>query len=318
MGIQQTTYAVPRADLAEALLEFNPANDGFIATQVLPTREVSREAATISVLTRENLQLVDVKHKDGANYARGHTIAEDKAYACENYGYEEPLTDKSRMSYRYDFDAEMEVMNLVMRKLLIAQEVRAAAAVFNTTTWPSGTAALYTSWTTAPWDVVGSDAITHILTAKEKVRANCGQEPDSMVISAATMNALLNNTGILARFPAAVVLTEAMLRANMASIFGLQNLFVGKQIYTSAKEGQAYSGTDIWSKDYAMIFKISTGSFRAGGLGRTLVWSDMGPELIADQRPDDNIKGDIFRVEQYVDELIFDPYYGHLLFIDAD
>jgi len=67
MGVNYTSYGTPRADLGEAIREYNPALDGFIGLDVLPPRPVVKKAATISVITRESyLKRVDAKHANGA------------------------------------------------------------------------------------------------------------------------------------------------------------------------------------------------------------------------------------------------------------
>jgi hypothetical protein len=316
MPLNYATYAVPRADLREAIMEFDPTTAGFITTEILPIKGVKRKAATLSVMVRENLKRVDTKHANGSAYNRFRTKLEDKAYACENHGLEEPLTDEDRANYDNDFDAELEIAMLCQQRLLIEQEIRTAALIFNTTTWTGS--ALYTDVSATPWDAAASDAIAHILAAKGKVRVNTGMEPNALVIGAATMDNLLGNTGIKNRFPGAPIITEAMLRTQMASIFGLDKLIVGKRIYDSANEGQTFTGSYIWSDDYAMVCRVNEGSLRAGGLGRTLLWDAYAPDnVMVDQYREEQTKSDIIRVEQYVDEFIMDPYFGHLLKVDA-
>jgi hypothetical protein len=139
-----------------------------------------------------------------------------------------------------------------------------------------------------------------------------------MVIGAKTMNNILGNTGIKARFPGAALITEAMLRANLAAIFGLEQLLVGQEAYDSAKEGQTFVAADVWSDDYANICRINNGSLVSGGLGRTFLWTDITPENVTvDQYREEQTKSDIFRVNQFLQEKLFDAYFGHLLKIDA-
>ena len=80
---------------------------------------------------------------------------------------------------------QLELVQQIKHKILVEREIRVKDLLFNTSTWTG--AALYKDWSAAPWDTVGSDVITHVLTAKEKVRSNCGMNPDSMLIGASTM-----------------------------------------------------------------------------------------------------------------------------------
>ncbi len=314
--IQQATYAVPREDLSEALHEYNPASDGFVATLVLPVRTVRKKAATVSVVTRENLKRADASHANGSAFNRIDITTEDLPYACIDRGLEGGLTDDDRENFADDFDAELETTMSVERHLLIEQEIRVATLLFNTTTW-SG-AALYTDNSGAPWDAVGSDAIGHVLAAKEKVRKQTGRNPDSMLIGPVTMKNLLLNTAIRACFVGITILTEALLRANIGSIFGLQNLFVGSEIYDSALEGQTFVGADIWSDDYALVFKLQQGSPASGGLGRSILWDRMSPgNITVAQYREEQTESDIFRARHYIDEKVFDAYFAHLMKVDA-
>lgn len=318
MPVNYTSYGTPRADLGEAIREFNPVENGFIAGMVLPDRPVMKKAAAISVITRESiLKRADAKHSNGAAFNRVGIEAEDTSYECIDYGLEGALTDDDRANYATDFDAELETTESILHKLLMEREIRVAAAVFNSTTWTG--ASLYTDVSAAPWDAAASDVISHVLAAKEKVRTNIGMEADAMIIGPVMFQNLLGNTVIRARFPGAPIITEAMLRANLAAIFGLQYLLVGSKRYDSANEGIAFSGSDVWSDDYAMICKLNTGSLRSGGLGRTFVWSPLqgAGSYAVKQYREEQTESDIFRVRQYADEKIFDAYFGHLLKIDA-
>lgn len=316
MPIQHATYAVPREDLREAIMEYDPSLDGYIAEAVLPVRPVKKKAATLSVVTRENLQSVATTHANAGTFNRVGLYTEDHAYACTDYGLEAPLSDEDRANYDSDYDAELETVMDAKHKLLIAQEIRTAALVFNTTTWTG--AALYTDVSAAPWDAAGSDAIGHILAAREKVRVNTGFNPDTLVIGAVTLKNMLLNTAILAKFPGAAAITEGTIRSNLAAIVGLENLLVGGRIYSTNEEGLAFAGADVWSDDYAMICRVNQGSLRSGGLGRTMLWTDMTPENITvKQYREEQTDSDIFRVRQFCDEEIFDAYFGHLLKVDA-
>lgn len=315
MTIQASSYAVPRADLGAALTEFDPATEGFIGIQILPQFDVAKESATMSVTTRENLKRVSVLHADGSAYNRANAVTEDKAFLCVDYGLEDVLTDKKRALYANDFDPELVTTTVLLRRLLIEQEIRINSLVFNTGTWTGDD--LYTDNSGSPWDAAGSDIIGQILAAKEKVRLGTGMVADSMAIGAAALSNMLKNTGITGQFKGVDVITETVLRGALPSIFGIKNLFVGNAVYDSALEGQSFSAGDIWADDYAMVFKQQVGDTASGGLGRSPLWVPMTPEFDAvEQYREEQTKGDVFRVTQYTDELIFDAPSGHLMKID--
>ncbi len=314
MAIQYSSRANPREDLKDALGEYNTSEFSFIARDVLPVRPVKVKAASLSVLTRENLKRADTQHANGAAFGRVTLSAEDTTYACVDYGLEDQLTDDDRKNYETDFDAELETVQLVQDKIDIEQEVRVATAIFNTSTWTG--ASLYTDVSSAPWDAAASPIIAHIQAAKEKVRKGCGMIPTTMVVGATTLNNILMNTGIINRFPGATLITEQMIRANLAAIFGLDELLVGNAVYDTAKEGQSFVAGDVWSDDYAMIMKPNKGSLKSGGVGRTVVWDTFDGLGVVSYR-EEQTESDIFRVRQYQQEKIFDASCGHLLKVDA-
>lgn len=324
--IQHTTHATPRADLGVAFHEFATDEMTFVAEQALPVLNVPKEAATIGVVARENARLVDNKHANGGTFGRVHLTTEDKAYSCSDYGLEGPLTDRDREFYADDYDAEVETVGMVKTQMQIAKEVRVAAELFDpTTNFPSGTSELYTDVSSAPWDAAGSDVLGHVCDAVEQVRKNTGVRADTMLIGPVTYKNLKKNTGILAKFVSPGVVTAAIWKQYLAEILDLREILVADGVYNSAKEGQSFAASDIWSDDYALIYKKSRGgSMASPGLGRTLRW--VGPngslmsgnvnEVVVTYR-EEQTESDVFRVREYVDELIADAYFGHLLKIDA-
>lgn len=321
MPIQHTTYATPREDLGIAFHEFDVMGNNLVAEQVLPEIPVMKKAATLSVITRENMKLADTQHTNGSAFARVNLISEDMSYQCTDNGLEIPVTDEDRENYASDYDAEVESVQVVKTIMKLRREVRVAAAIFNTSTWTG--ADLYTDNSGSPWDAAGTDVIGQVDDAKEKVRKNTGYVPDSMVIGAKTFKNLRSNTAILSKFVAVPILTMDLLMKSIATILGIENLIVGGAVYDSAKEGQSFSSTDVWSDDYALIFKKQMGATKANpGLGRICTWSGESGQLANGlenvvQYREEQTESDIFRVRDFSTEKIFDPYFAHLLKIDV-
>ncbi len=316
--VQYSSYSTPREDLGMALHEFNPEAQGLIATRVLPIRPVTKQAANFSMISRENMKNAErVKRAAGSAFARVHMRAEDLAYACELYGLEAPLADEDRDNYEDDFDAEMELTQLINLLLLLDLEIEVEALVFNTTTFTGSD--LYTDVHAAPWDTAASDIIGPIIDASEKVRKNLGLRPNALIIGASQFANMRKNTAIKAMFPGASMITAQMILGNLPAIFGIENLIVGGQVYDTADEGQTSTMSDVWPDDYAMICRLNGpgDSLWTPGLGRTMAWRAVSSDLVAtDQYREEQTKSDIFRVEHALDPLILNPYAGHLLLID--
>lgn len=321
MGVNQGTRATPREDLGEALMEYRleGGDSKFIATDVLPILPTQKESSTASVITREGLlKRVDAKRAKRGSFNRIDIEAEDLAFLCEEYGLEGPLDDSERAMHETDFDAEATTVESVDHKLKMEQEIRVKDLVFDTAVWTG--AALFTDNSGAPWDNVASDAIAHVLDAKEKVRRQIGMNPNSLIIGQVTMNNLLQNTGIKARFPGVDILTEEMLKRAMGSIFGLKNVFVGDKAYDSADEGLDATISDVWGDDYASVALVAPqgASIKTPCIGRTFVWTKRTPaNTVVEEYREEQTTSDVFRVRQYSDEKIFEAAFAHLMQVDA-
>ncbi|MFH1385113.1 MAG: hypothetical protein ABIH47_09175 [Candidatus Omnitrophota bacterium] len=320
MGVDYSgSRATPRMDLGVAMLEFVETVNEFIGTRVLPLFRTNKQKSTFSAITRESITRdADTKRAKRGSYNRDSFGAKDKSYACEEHGLEGPLDDAERQMYASDFDAELMTTKIVTRRVLQAQEKRVADMVFNTSTFTG--AALYTDNSSAPWDAAASDAIAQVRAAKSIVRSNCGMLANALILSETNVDRLKANTGIKDAIKYVARLTDQELMNALADIFGLEYLIVGKAIRNSAKEGKAFVSADIWSDDYAMIARIVTDGqdLSQPGLGRVFLWVDDSPEnATVEQYRAEDIRSDVFRVRQHVDELIVDPYFAHLMKVDA-
>lgn len=318
MSIQKATHATPRADLGVAFHEYSPTRGRYIADQILPILGVGKKAATLSVIQRKNLTVPNTTRADGGTFNRVSLYATDLSYSCVNDGLEGTLPDGQRENYADDFDAELETVAGIKIKMMIAREQRVKNLIFNTTTWTGSS--LYTDNSGSPWDNVATNIISQVGAAKEKVRLNTGVPADSLVIGEAAMQNVLKNTGIIARFPGASLITEAMLRANLAAIFGLEQLLVGQAAYNSADEGQTATMADMWGDDYAMVAALGRDGMplSEAQLGRTILWQPYTAEMeTVEQYREQQTKSDVFQVERCINEKIFDAYFGHLMKIDA-
>lgn len=314
------TYATPRPDLGAAYQEFmdDPAMSQFIANQVAPIVETPVLAGKFSAITRESaLAGADARRGAGSAYNRVDMGAEDKSFECEEFGLEAPVDDRKRRFYQNDFDHQAASLLQLIRKIRIEQERRMATLIQNTTTWTG--APLFTDVSAAPWDTAGSDVIGHVLAAKEKVRAGTGMKANSLILSEAQFQNLLKNTGIIARFPGSLAVTEDVIAATLARIFGLQRIIRGGAVRNTANEAVAATLADIWSDDYAMVAHVCDqgAPIDAPAVARTFLFTPDSPtDLVVEQYREEQVRAEILRARHDVDEVVMDAALGHLLKID--
>lgn len=312
------TYATPRLDLGIAYQEFQPDPDQFIAEQVFVPFMTEKRDASFSVRKRESLlQDVDTRRASRGNFNRIDGDLKDLSYNCDTHGLEALVDDEERELYASDFDAEMAAVEDVDQALRISKEKRAAAALFNTTTFTGSS--LYTDASSSnPITNPNSDMVDVILSAVEANRsANGGMLANALVLSYSNLLELLKNTGIRGHFPGAQQVTLMMLKDALPSIFGLERLIVGKAMRrTSADGASTPSFSNIWSNSYLSVCRVAPGesaSLRTPCVGRTMKWSRFDASLAVQMYREEQSMSDVVRAFECVDELITDTYMGHLV-----
>jgi hypothetical protein len=316
MGVDAVAYGTPRLDLAQALIEYQLAQSEYIATKVFPLTPVMAEAGQYSAIMRESLtEHNDVKVKNG-NYNEIGLKVDDVTFACQEYGAKALVLDKQRRKYKNDFDLERMQALKAMYTLLIAQEIRVAALLFNATTFTG--ASLYLD-TSAVWATSTTDVIADINTAKNYVRQNSGMEANALVLNAKNLSYLLNNDDIVGRVQYATVAGQQAVLGALANILGLEKVIVGKAVYNSKPEGgTAFSGSQVWSDSYASVCHVPANpELDLPAVGRSFLWADDSQEnVMVETYRDDDRRGDWVRVRQNTDEKLIDSAFGFLLKID--
>jgi hypothetical protein len=306
-------------DLGVAVMEYVEQENEFIGTKVMPLFRTQKQKSVFPAITRESITRdADTKRATRGNYNRDGFSAKDKSYNCQEHGLEGALDDSERAMYESDFDAELVTTKITTRRVLQAQEKRIADLLFNTGTF-SGSA-LYTDHSANPWNDVATKVIQQIREAKAKVRSNCGMMPNSLIMSSTNIERLKENTEIVDLIKYTSRPTDAEIRRALADLFGVKYIFEGKAIRNTAKEGKSFVSGDIWSDDFALLALISEDGqdLSRPGLGRTFLWISDSPEnAVVEQYRAEEIRSDVFRVRQHVDEMIIDPYFAHLLKVDA-
>lgn len=320
MGVEYSgTRAVPRMDLGAAVMEYVEQENEFIGTRVLPVFRTQKQKSVFPAITRESITRdADTKRATRGNYNRDGFSAKDKSYNCQEHGLEGALDDSERSMYESDFDAALVTTKITTRRVLQAQEKRIADVIFSTSTFSGNS--LYTDNSASPWDNIATKVIEQIRAAKAKVRKNCGIVPNALILSSTNIERLKANTEIVDLIKYTSRPTDAEIRQAFADLFGIKHIFEGKAIRNTAKEGKSFVSGDIWSDNYALVALVADDGqdLSQPGLGKTFLWESDSPEnAVVEQYRAEEIRSDVFRVRQHVDEMIIDPYFGHLLKIAA-
>lgn len=320
MGAPSSALTVQRSDLAAAFEEFDTEMDrlGYVGQKVLRPITVQRQAGQFAKIPIEQLlQNRDTKRAPGSGYARGDFQFETANFATEEHGAEEPLDDREKAMYAELYDGELIAVNRAMTAVMVNQEKRAAALLWNATTW---TGAALTTAITNEWDdAANAVPMSDVEAAIRKVYDGSGLWPNALIVNRKVfrnlrlcdeIQALVKSQGFMDVRPGAI--TEQQL----ATALGIDMVIVAGGTKNSAIEGQSASPAQIWSDEYAMVAKVATtNDFREPCVGRIFHWPGDGSDIdgMVEQYRDETVRSDIYRVRHDVDEIVLYAQAAHLL-----
>jgi hypothetical protein len=316
MPSPSTSLATLRPDLGGSFMEFDLAMQakGYVAHRVLPVFESAVQTGPFGKIPIEQLlQNRDTARAPGSGYSRGKFTFTTDSFSCEEHGAEEPVDDREAKMYANYFDAEAVAALRAREVVLSNAERRAAALIFNATTWTP--TAITNEWDDYP----NATPITDVETAVQALWAASGLWPDAMVINRKVFRNLRNCAQIIDRLKYNGVVDVRPSKINeamLASVFDLAEVIVAGTPKNSANEGQAVTIAPIWSDEYAMIFKrAQTQDIREPCIGRTIHWADDGSTVdgMVESYRDETVRSDIIRARHDVDEKVLYVEAGKLL-----
>jgi hypothetical protein len=310
--------ATLRPDLGGSFLEFDLAMQarGYIAQRVLPVFESAVQSGPFGKIPIEQLlQNRDTARAPGSGYSRGQFTFTTDSFACDEHGSEEVVDDRQAKMYANYFDAEL-ISALRAREVVLSNaERRAAALIFNATTWTSHTTGVTNEWD----DYANATPITDVEAAVQAIWAASGMWPDAMVINRKVFRNLRNCAQIIDRLKYNGVVDVRPSKINesmLASVFDLAEIIVAGTPKNTATEGQAVTIAPIWSDEYAMLCKVArSNDIQEPAIGRTIHWADDGSDIdgMVESYRDETVRGDVVRVRHDVDEKVLYVEAGHLL-----
>jgi len=306
---------IQRPDLGALAYEAMLAPGDFIADQVLPYFETELQSGDYPIIPIEAfLKNKDTRRAPRKGYRRDDYEFATGQFSCRDHGLEEPLDDVEAGMYRRFFDAEQVAVERAMYKIRLAREVRVAAQVLNLTNVPlTGAAA-------AAWDVAASCTPKADIDAGiEALRTNRGIMPNSVVLAWDVFKNILRSNELksyLQYTSPHLIETEQAQRDMLAKYFGVEQVLVAKAIYDTANKGQTASLGNVWSHDYVLLARLAKNirDLKEPCLGRTFLWTKDSPqELVVEQYREEQIRSEIYRVRNNVDERFVFSGAGYLL-----
>jgi hypothetical protein len=318
MPAPKLNTVVRRPDLGGAIIEMMEASGdaGYIGSALLPSTRVNENAGVYPVIPKEALMKnVNPARAPKAAYVRTSYEYERGTYMTYEYGVEEVVDDVERALFDQEASgmADMLAAKRAADFLMRAKEKRVADMLFSATTVSRLNTAYsdgsHTPTITNEWDdFANAVPITDVKTALPIFRKGCGMLPDALVVSWTVYNNLTQcaqiKNQLLYTFPGLDI--SNLTTDQIARVLGVPRLIVGGGLQDTNGFGLDASVSDIWSDEYAALVRI--GDLSRGGLGRTFVWTRDSGDLTVEQYREESVRGDVYRVRQYVGENLFASY----------
>lgn len=309
--------ATPRADIYALVMQANSNfNKLFVAERVLPVKgETARRGIYMKALLADAqlLNIVAPAREQGAAYQRINREYDTDTYDCQEYGLETSIDDSYSEEVDRFMNLEATEAMLLERSLRMGYEQRVQTVCQNTSTF-SNTNALV-AYTAA--NLATANVVTDVDNAKTSLLLN-GIIANTVIMSQQVFVYIRRTTLLQNQIYGVVPKTagQSMLPSeeDVARALGVDNLFVAKAPYNQNQTGQTYSGAFIWSNATLMVAQIEGGEYQAGGIGRTIMWTQDSAGLFTPETYRDNPKrSDVMRVRQNVAEKIIDSTAGWLI-----
>lgn len=298
-----------RADINQALIE-SPAEIGLIGAEVLPLLPVPAKSGTYLKVQTADADLLNAdaaKRTAGSEYARASRKFTSDNYDCIETGLEELIDDSFKQDANRFFSLESETARFLLRQVKLSHEKRVADLLWATTT-PFTTADLSPTASYIEGNLATINAPADVAAGKLALN-RLGYAANAVIMSANVYERVRRTTLLQNQFYGVVSNTGGRLldEVQIAEAFGVDKVYIGRAAINSANKNKTYSGSFIVPDTKIVVANISSGQFTAGGIGRTLVWSEDAPGgFVSESYRDEARRSNVLRVRMNTAEKVID------------
>lgn len=234
-----------------SIAAFQDAND-FVARQVFPTVPCADQAVQYYEFDMNTVAQDKARARaPGAPAEEGAWSVTKKPVIMGQFGYREKLPEELSTSFAASADAETASAMAVAEVLNISEEVRFATSFFTTSVWDHDNVGASTASTNQYvfWNNSASTPITDILAERIRLKLTGKRWPNTLVLGANVVPALLTNPQIVARVlngarPSGTQAADVQL-ADLAQLFKVERVIQAGAVYNTANEGPTPTGSFI-------------------------------------------------------------------------
>lgn len=307
-----SSTASPRPELSVFLEESHGAEEGLIATQVLPVIDQPTRNGEYPRIRRGKGELMNhysTRRAMDGSYNEGSRAIEWDTYDCVEYGWTERIDDARAKELARFFDAEKLTAKLNKRVLLFDHEKRVADLMADYSTigvTPVDAKVPYTEN-----NLENIDFPFDIKQAQERMKL-MGLTPNTLVMNLTIFNLLsrsLKLQGFLfGRMENGVY--KIIAPDDLVKPFMIKTILIASGAYNSAGKTVAgtFTGSYFWSNAFVWLMEVQGGDFSEGGSGRTITWQADCPGglFTTESYRNEDRRGDMIRTRTQVAEKIVD------------
>lgn len=283
--------------LTNMLIAYMNDDSDYVARRAAPVVPVNEESGTY-VTFPKGFWFADTLERRayGDKYARGGYEVGSDTYKTLQWGLEHPIPDEHRATSQVPLSLEQTGLSWLANQSNIRKE-RAFAADFMTTgVWTTD------DTSTTDWDDASGAPVADVQTAKRSIRQVIGRPGNAMVCGEIVYDALLVNAEVEGKLQYTTQMTIATVAGILASVLGLEFLFVGSAQYNSANLGQTASLSPIIDDD-ALVFVLDPGAdMMSVSAMKTFTWAPGGGEGQASVYRDEESDSDIVKHKEQWDQ----------------
>lgn len=284
------------------------SNDLYIAEQILLPLGVKEITGKYAKYGKENLRAYtgEIFRAPGT---RAHTVdysVSQGDYQCRERSLEKLLPDEFARNTDDPFQPKRDTVATLLDNMMVNQELALATALNDTSIITKYTtiSASTDKWT----DKTNSDPIGQIQTAINGVITNSGMVPNLVVLSWDAFLALKIHPDIReqVKYTNGGQFSDGALISFLKEFFRLDEVLIGRCVYSSAHEGQTEVLSQVWTANVWAMVRAKTPSLMKATFGLTLYDQSEGDAILVETYREEPKVSDVIRVRKSYDQNIFD------------
>lgn len=239
--------------LTNMLIAYMNEDSDFIARQCAPLVAVEEESGTYVTIEKKHWFADKLERRAyGDTYARGGYTFGSDTYKTVQWGLEHVIPVEHERTSQVPMRLESVGLEWLAHQSNLRKEIQFAADFMKTDVWT-------TNPTPTDWDDASGVPVTDTQTYQRTVRQLIGKAPNAMAMGEIVYDALLVNAQVATKIQYTVTQTRQAVKDILASVLGLDFLFVSRATYNTANTGQTASLSPIMDDD-ALLFIVKPGA----------------------------------------------------------